>query len=105
MSFYVYMLSCSDASYYVGHTDDLEKRIAAHELGEMPGYTQHRRPVRLVFQETYSDRTQAYERERQINQIKGWSRAKKQALVEGDWESLVRLSRSHGSTSSPRAER
>ena len=98
MSFYVYMLECADGSYYVGHTDGLEKRIAAHEQGTIPGYTARRRPFSVVFVQDFETRTDAYERERQV---KGWSRAKKKALIDGDWASLIKLARSSGSTSSP----
>ena len=98
MAFYVYILRCADDSYYVGHTDDLEKRLAAHQRGEIPGYTCVRRPVQLVFTEEFSSREDAFERERQI---KGWSRRKKEALIEQDWKGLRNLAKAHGSTSSP----
>ena len=93
MAFYVYILRCSDGSYYTGHTDNLEARLAAHQSGAIPGYTFKRRPVSLVFSEQFLSREDAFERERQI---KGWSRAKKQALIEQDWERLVSLSQSKG---------
>jgi tRNA/rRNA methyltransferase len=51
MNFYVYMLECADSSIYTGHTDDLEARLAAHNLGTFQGYTASRRPVTLIFQE------------------------------------------------------
>jgi len=98
MTFYVYILRCVDGSYYVGHTDDLEKRLAAHRTGEIGGYTRSRRPVRLVFHEQLPSREDAFMRERQL---KGWSKRKKEVLIKGDWDSLKRLSRGHGSTSSP----
>ena len=98
MAFYVYMLCCADGSYYTGHTDNVEARLIAHEMGQIPGYTQSRRPVQLVFVEEAASRQVAFERERQI---KGWSRAKKRAIIEQDWQSLVELARSRGSTSSP----
>ena len=93
MAFYVYILRCSDGSYYTGHTDNLEARLAAHQRGEIPGYTFRRRPVELVFTEDLPSRQEAFEREQQI---KGWSKAKKQALIEKDWERLMSLSRSRG---------
>ncbi len=98
MSFYVYILRCTDGSYYAGHTDNLEKRLAAHQSGEIQGYTYSRRPVHLVFTQEFPSREDAFLRERQI---KGWSRRKKEALISGDWECLRRLSRAHGSTGSP----
>ncbi|MBQ10337.1 MAG: hypothetical protein CMJ45_02170 [Planctomyces sp.] len=99
MSFYVYILRCSDGSYYTGYTDNLEARIASHETGNMAGYTCRRRPVTLEFAEEFLTRVETLERERQI---KGWSRKKKQALIQGRWSALSKLSRAHGSTSSPR---
>ena len=89
LTYYVYMLRCSDGSYYVGHTNDLEHRLAAHERGAIEGYTLSRRPVELVFSDQFSTRQEAFHRERQI---KGWSRAKKEALIKGDWDGLVELS-------------
>jgi predicted GIY-YIG superfamily endonuclease len=88
--FYVYMLECSDGSYYVGHTDDLEKRMALHETGLSGGYTALRRPVRLVFVDEFPSRDDAIQRERQL---KGWSRAKKRALIRDDWAAIHRLAR------------
>ena len=101
MSFYVYILRCSDGSYYTGHTDDLEKRVAAHQGGEISGFTAQRTPVSLEFAEEFPTRLEALECERQI---KGWSRAKKEALILQDWERLKLLSKARGSTSSPRTE-
>lgn len=98
MSFYVYILRCADGSYYVGHTDNVEQRLAAHEIGEVPGYTRTRRPIHLVFVESFPSRDDAFKIERQI---KGWSRAKKAALIKGDWKRLTELARAHGSTGSP----
>jgi tRNA/rRNA methyltransferase len=77
------MLCCSDGKYYVGHTEELEARIAAHQSGQIPGYTQKRRPVTLVWSETFPTREEALAAERQI---KNWSRAKKEGLIAGDWE-------------------
>ncbi len=90
MSFYVYILQCSDGSYYTGHTDDLEKRIVAHKKGEIAGYTSRRRPVRLVFAQDFPSREEAFQVERQI---KGWTRQKKEALVQRDWDRLQRLAK------------
>ncbi len=103
MDFYTYMLRCSDGHYYVGHTDDLDARIAQHQAGAIPGYTEKRRPVTLVWSERFSHRDEAFAAERQI---KGWSRAKKEALIQGDWGALRLLARKPvlryaGSTGSP----
>jgi predicted GIY-YIG superfamily endonuclease len=98
MQFWTYILRCSDDSYYVGHTDDVERRVAMHQDGSIGGYTSSRRPVGLVYSEVFDSRDDAFLRERQI---KGWSRAKKDALIRGEWELLQRLSkRAHPSTSS-----
>ena len=90
MSFWVYLLQCADQSYYVGHTDELEKRIQQHERGEVGGYTSTHRPVRVVFTQEFASREEALAAERQI---KGWSRRKKAALARGDWSEMSRLSR------------
>ncbi len=88
--FWVYILRCSDGSYYVGHTDDLEKRVAEHQLGAIPGHTTNRRPVTLVFASETVTRDEAISTEMRI---KGWTRAKKEALIQGDWARLKSLSR------------
>ena len=98
MAFWVYILQCSDGSYYVGHTDNLEMRIASHQTGEFSGYTRYRRPVRLAFTENFASRDEAFHCERRI---KGWSRLKKEALMRGDWDALSRFSRARGSRGSP----
>ncbi|MBI1814771.1 MAG: GIY-YIG nuclease family protein [Deltaproteobacteria bacterium] len=88
MAFWVYMLQCADQSYYVGHTDDLEKRISEHERGELRGYTSTRRPVRVVFTQEFLSREEALAAELQI---KGWTRKKKEALISGDWAEISAL--------------
>jgi tRNA/rRNA methyltransferase len=90
VDFYAYLLRCADGHYYVGHTDDLDSRIAQHQAGAIPGYTQKRRPVQLLWTDRFPDRDSAFAAERQI---KGWSRAKKEALVRGDFEALHELAR------------
>ena len=74
-----------------GHTDDLELRIAQHQSGALGGYTAKRLPVVLVWSESFPTRDDAFAAERRI---KGWSRAKKEALIAGDWALISRLSRS-----------
>ena len=87
---YLYILRCADGSFYVGTTrKDLEARVAEHNNGIFKGYTALRRPVSLVFAESFANITDAIAAERKI---KGWSRAKKQALIAGDWASIKRLS-------------
>jgi tRNA/rRNA methyltransferase len=88
MTFWAYLLRCNDASYYVGHTDNLDQRIGQHGTGELGGYTASRRPVQLAWSQEFATRHEALTAERQI---KGWSRAKKEALIRGDWPSISRL--------------
>jgi len=90
MAFYAYILRCADGSYYTGHTDNLEARIGGHQSGQIEGYTRTRRPVELVWSQDFPTRIEALETERRI---KGWSRAKKEALIAGDWELLSQLAR------------
>jgi tRNA/rRNA methyltransferase len=91
MSFYVYVLRCADGSYYTGHTDDLERRVAEHQSGAVPGYTHDRRPVELKWAQDFPSRIEALERERQV---KDWSRAKKEALFRSDWTAVGAAARS-----------
>jgi predicted GIY-YIG superfamily endonuclease len=91
MSFWAYMLRCGDGSYYVGHTDDIDKRISQHHLGTFRGFTWTRRPVTLVWSAEFPTRQEAFEFERRI---KGWSRAKKEALIREDWAVIQELARS-----------
>jgi len=88
MTFRAYILRCSDDSYYTGHTDDLDRRIAQHQAGEVEGYTHTRRPVALMWSQDFASRIEALEAERRI---KGWARAKKEALIAGDWARIGEL--------------
>ena len=90
MDFFAYILKCSDDSFYTGHTDNLEQRVAQHQSGFFTGYTYKRRPVELVWSENFPTRYEALEAEKRI---KGWTRAKKQALIDGDWDLLCALAR------------
>lgn len=97
-SYYVYILQCADGSYYTGVTNDMDRRFYEHQEGLIKGcYTHNKRPVKLVHVEESSDILAAISREKQM---KGWSRKKKKALIAGDYEKLVELSRSHPSASS-----
>ena len=90
--FWMYMLRCSDGSYYVGHTDNLPARIAAHERGIFRScYTFDRRPLALVFAQDFPTREEALAMERRV---KGWSRAKKAALINRDWARIAVLAKS-----------
>jgi predicted GIY-YIG superfamily endonuclease len=82
MQFWVYLLRCADGSYYAGHTEDLEARLWQHDQGICCEWTRRRRPVELVWCEAAPARYEAIAFERRI---KGWSRAKKEALIAGDW--------------------
>jgi predicted GIY-YIG superfamily endonuclease len=88
--FWVYMLKCADRSFYVGHTENLEVRVGQHQVGIDPScYTFNRRPLELVFSQPFDTRVEALTMERRI---KGWSRAKKTALIAGDWTEISRIS-------------
>ena len=85
----VYMLRCADGSYYAGLTKkQVEARVWEHNQGIADGYTRSRRPVELVFTETFERMLDAIDRERQI---KGWTRRKKEALIRYDYEALPGL--------------
>ncbi len=93
-SHFVYMLRCADDSYYVGVTNDLEKRIGEHKIGWDPkAYTHRRRPVQLVYAVEFSEITDAIDFEKQV---KGWSRKKKEALIRKDQKALKYFSQRRG---------
>ena len=86
--FYMYILECSDGSYYVGHTDNLNKRISQHMFKLYEGYTSARLPIKLVGAQTFYTRDEAFAAERKV---KKWSRSKKEAFIKSDWNELSRL--------------
>ncbi|MCY0968950.1 GIY-YIG nuclease family protein [Chryseobacterium wangxinyae] len=89
--YYVYIVKCSDSSYYTGVTNDLERRVNEHNDGCKPeSYTYKRRPVVLVFYHEFNDINQAIDFEKQV---KGWSRKKKEAIINDNWELLPELSK------------
>jgi putative endonuclease len=91
MGGWVYILRCADGAYYVGTTRaDLERRVSEHNAGAFDGWTKTRLPVALVFSQSFDRIEDAIAAERQL---KGWSRAKKEALIRGDLSALVRLAR------------
>jgi putative endonuclease len=91
VSAFVYVLRCVDGSYYVGSTRaSLEARVAEHDRGELGGYTARRRPVTLVYYQSFDRITDTIAAERRL---KGWTRAKKEALIRGDYEMLRSLAR------------
>jgi len=94
IGFFVYILLCADGSLYTGSTTDVESRLEVHRRGLDPAcHTYPRRPVRLVWAGGFERWESALTWERQL---KGWSRAKKMALVNGDWDEIQRLSRKKG---------
>ena len=88
--FFTYILRCSDKSYYVGHTDDLDQRMSQHESGAGSGYTATRQPVQLVWFEEFPTREEAKVVEAQI---KKRSRRKKEALIGGKIDELKQAAR------------
>ena len=86
---HVYILRCSDGSYYVGSTVNLEHRLRQHQLGEGAEYTRRRRPVSLVYAHEFAMAAQAFAMEKKIQ---GWSRAKREALIAGRFDLLPDLS-------------
>ncbi len=98
MAFWTYILKCIDDSYYVGHTEDLENRIAEHQSGAIKGYTFSRRPVELMWSEYFVERAEALAVEAKI---KGWSRAKKEALIAQDRERVSQLARRRSNVPRP----
>ena len=92
-TYFVYILKCSDNSYYTGITNNLERRLLEHKSGKSKSsYTFDKRPLKLVWFETFNDVLNAIETEKKI---KGWSRRKKEALIEEDWDKLVLYSRNY----------
>lgn len=88
---YLYIVKCSDDSLYIGVTNNLEKRLLEHNTGvNLDSYTYTRRPVELLFHEIFTDYNLAFEWE---TKIKKWSRAKKQALIDSEFDLLKSLSK------------
>ncbi len=102
MNGYVYILECSDGSFYTGSTKDIEQRIWQHQNGQGAKYTQKRLPVKLVYIEHCFRIDDAYHRE---GQIKGWSKKKKLALINNNLEALkaysICLNNSHHMNQDP----
>jgi putative endonuclease len=86
----MYILKCSDGSFYTGSTWSLEKRLEQHNAGEGAKYTHGRLPVELVYHEYHDSIKTAFEREKQVQ---GWSRKKKEALIQGKHEDLPVLAK------------
>ena len=89
--YYIYMVMCTDGTFYVGVTNNLERRIGEHNFGLDPHcYTFSRRPVVLVYSEDFHDIVEAIAVEKKL---KKWSHVKKSALARGDWATISRLAK------------
>ena len=95
MKGYMYILECADGSFYTGSTIDLDKRILEHQDGKGANHTKKRLPIKVVYVEEYLSIASAFEREKQIQ---GWSRAKKEVLINGELESLSGLAECRNET-------
>ncbi len=91
MKGYMYILRCSNGQYYTGSTSDVEKRLFQHQEGEGSNFTKKHLPVELVYIEEYERIDEAFIREKQVQ---GWSRKKKEALINGKYDKLPELSKS-----------
>ena len=85
--FRAYILRCADSSYYVGHTDDLDKRIVERQAGN-GGYTSSRLPIELAWSQEFANRDESIQAEQQL---KGWSRKKKEAMMRNEWKEVQRI--------------
>ena len=91
--YYTYIVKCIDNSYYTGITNNLERRIYEHNADKISNaYTFKRRPVVLVWFESFTDVNLAIITEKKI---KGWSKKKKEALINEDWDKLIRFSKNY----------
>ncbi len=100
---WMYILQCSDGSYYVGSTPELERRFSEHQAGKGARYTARRRPLTLVFAQEFPSIEQAYRAEKQVQ---NWGRSKREALIRGDFAALRELAKkdfSEGGDDSPGA--
>ena len=95
----MYILECADGSYYTGSSNNLERRLQQHQNGEGANYTKKHLPVKLVYFEEFQRIDEAFYREKQVQ---GWSRKKKEALINGCFDKLSNLSKNY--TQYPRKE-
>ncbi len=87
---WMYILECADGTYYVGSTRDLARRLAQHQAGEGAKYTARRLPMKLVFSAEFSSIAEVFACKKQVQ---GWSRAKREALINGEYHKLPSLAR------------
>jgi putative endonuclease len=90
MAAWAYMLKCADGSYYTGCTTNLDQRWSQHQAGTYSGYTSTRRPLEMVWA---VERQTIYDAIGMERRVKRWSRAKKEALIRGDWDALPKLAK------------
>ena len=90
MKGYMYILKCANGNYYTGSTNDLEKRLEQHQNGEGSNFTKKHLPVKLVYFEEFQRIDDAFYREKHLQ---GWSRKKKEALINGQIEKLHNLAK------------
>ena len=101
-SYFVYIIKCSDNSYYTGFTNNIERRFNEHVSGRNKGcYTFNKRPLELMWFETFNDVLDAIASEKKI---KGWTRIKKEALIASDWEKIVLYSKNYSQFGKPNVE-
>jgi len=94
--YYVYILECRDKSYYTGVTNNLDRRISEHENNKYKSYVSNRKPFKLVYHSIFNDINAAIDFEKKV---KGWSRKKKIALINDDWNRIQELSRNRQNVS------
>ena len=92
MKGYMYILECANGCYYTGSTNDLERRLAEHQNGEGANFTKKHLPVKLVYYEEFLRIDEAFYREKQVQ---GWSRKKKEALIDRRFDKLSDLSKNY----------
>jgi len=100
MTFWAYLLHCNGGYFYAGHTDDLGRRMAQHEHGQVAGFVRDHLPATLVWSQEVASRIEALEAERRL---KGWSKAKKLALIRGDWAGVSHHAKKKNSASTSSA--
>ena len=98
MKGYMYILLCDDGSYYTGSTNNLELRLQQHFAGEGANHTKKHPPVELLYYEEFDRIDEAFYREKQVQ---GWSRKKKEALINRENEKLPELSRNYAQYGMP----
>ncbi len=92
---YMYILLCSDGTYYTGSTNDLLRRLEEHQMGQGANYTKDRLPVKLLYYEEYDRIDEAFYREKQIQK---WSKGKKDALMKKNFDKLHLLAECRNET-------